>query len=299
MLSRKDFIQISLETNLFFQRIMKEHLFFIGANLPPAAASYIAEAHVLKSSFESLLSESVMLAKGALRKEVLESNELVTPYTLRAEEITAKLTGGSIDTSITKAELNLKHDPNFDYTIELGEKVQDINHRSLNILEEVIKFKTQLHNSVLECKVFTTMYPHMLEHLIREAKLYQGKLEGLIEKKTPEKTVCHELEFWNHIMEDHAEFIDGLLDPTEKELKAKAEEFAKRFELLLEESIKCHEKQLVAKSLDATKDIKNFKKDATQGLLQCEIKSIIPPLLADHVLREANHYLRILKEIKC
>jgi hypothetical protein len=33
----------------------------------------------------------------------------------------------------------------------------------------------------------------------------------------------------------------------------------------------------------------------TQGLLGCKIKSIIIPLLGDHVLRESNHYLRLLK----
>ena len=31
------------------------------------------------------------------------------------------------------------------------------------------------------------------------------------------------------------------------------------------------------------------------GINDCKIKSLILPLLADHVLREANHYLRILK----
>ena len=39
----------------------------------------------------------------------------------------------------------------------------------------------------------------------------------------------------------------------------------------------------------------DFKKAATKGILGCEIKSIILPLLSDHVLREANHYLRILE----
>ncbi len=36
----------------------------------------------------------------------------------------------------------------------------------------------------------------------------------------------------------------------------------------------------------------------TEGLLNCKIKSIILPLLGDHVLREANHYLRLLNNYK-
>ena len=41
-----------------------------------------------------------------------------------------------------------------------------------------------------------------------------------------------------------------------------------------------------------------FKKLATKGLIDCNIRSIINPLLADHVLREANHYLLILEMFK-
>lgn len=32
-----------------------------------------------------------------------------------------------------------------------------------------------------------------------------------------------------------------------------------------------------------------------EGILQCKIRSVILPLLADHVLREANHYIRLLR----
>ena len=48
-------------------------------------------------------------------------------------------------------------------------------------------------------------------------------------------------------------------------------------------------------SLKATMEISKFKAQGTQGLVECKIKSIIIPLLGDHTLREANHYLRLLK----
>jgi len=295
----KEYIQFSLETNLFFQRIMKEHLFFIEVNLPPVDASYIAEAELLKRSFEDLLGETVIFANCAIRNEVLLSNEIVTPFTLRAEEVTSRLTGASINMEITEAELGLRSDPNFNYTKWLEEKVHNINCRSLNILEEVIEFKEKLLGLLMSCKIFMTIYPHMLDHLIREAKLYKSILNSLVNKKIPSQTPCDEMNFWNHIMEDHGEFIEGLLDPTEEELKEIAEELAETFEKILEE--KCtntSEKNILNKSLKATEEIRDFKKTATEDLLGCKIKSIIPPLLADHVLREANHYLRMLKEIK-
>jgi hypothetical protein len=53
--------------------------------------------------------------------------------------------------------------------------------------------------------------------------------------------------------------------------------------------------KVTADSYKATVAISKFKEQGTEGLLQCKIKSIIIPLLGDHTLREANHYLRLLK----
>ena len=52
---------------------------------------------------------------------------------------------------------------------------------------------------------------------------------------------------------------------------------------------------LAEKTLQTTKQYQQFKTAGTEGITDCEIRSIILPLLADHVLREANHYLRILE----
>lgn len=53
---------------------------------------------------------------------------------------------------------------------------------------------------------------------------------------------------------------------------------------------------LTAKTLQTTKEYQQFKTAGTEGITGCEIRSVILPLLADHVLREANHYLRILEQ---
>lgn len=53
--------------------------------------------------------------------------------------------------------------------------------------------------------------------------------------------------------------------------------------------------ELTRQSLETTVKYQEFKTAGTRGITSCEIRSVILPLLADHVLREANHYLRILK----
>ena len=100
-------------------------------------------------------------------------------------------------------------------------------------------------------------------------------------------------------MMEHAQFIQGLLDPSECELIETANGFAKDYCRLLEEAKEQDQKAtyaLTEKSLQTTKQYQQFRTAGTEGITGCDIRSIILPLLADHVLREANHYLRILEE---
>lgn len=93
------------------------------------------------------------------------------------------------------------------------------------------------------------------------------------------------------------QFIRGLLDPTECELIQAAEGFAEDYCRLLEEARDkdCQAmEELTRQTLETTEKYRAFKTAGTKGITGCEIRSLILPLLADHVLREANHYLRIL-----
>lgn len=56
--------------------------------------------------------------------------------------------------------------------------------------------------------------------------------------------------------------------------------------------------EVTAKTLRTTEKYQQFKTAGTEGITGCEIRSIILPLLADHVLREANHYLRLLEDVE-
>ena len=93
----------------------------------------------------------------------------------------------------------------------------------------------------------------------------------------------------------NAQFIRGLLDPSETELYCAADSFAKEYCCLLETSRKAHDKTWVQESLAQTLKFRDFKAAGVKGIEQCKIRSVILPLLADHVLREANHYLRLLQ----
>ena len=132
-------------------------------------------------------------------------------------------------------------------------------------------------NLQLHCKIFITQYPEMVEHETREAIYYQSLLQCLLKEDLPMSSLCDELDFWNNIMFEHAQFIDGMLDPTEESLKNTACKTAEKFACLVEECIDAGEKQILQRSCDATNNFNDFKESAAEGLLECDIKSIIPP----------------------
>lgn len=287
----------SLELHLFFGRIMKEHALFLRAGFTPADPSFSEKAEFFLKEFESLLSEAVSISDGIVGKEVLESGEVITEFTALAERQTERFTGIPIDKQITRKTQNLKcRERQRGSMAPLTGKVRKLNRNALRLLEGLIGFKENILKCVLQCELFTLNYPLLIEHILREAKLYRRYIEilereGELREQNMKETEC----FWNQIMMEHAQFIRGLLDPCETELYCTADGFAKEYCKLLEASQNAHNKTLTEESLAQTLQFRDFKASGTQGIQQCKIRSVILPLLADHVLREANHYLRLLQ----
>lgn len=297
MLSRKEYIRTSLELNLFFGRIMKEHMIFMEAGLLIKNSSFILEGDQLKRSFEEILLETVALSKDAISQEVIDSKELVTSFTLNSERITENNTGICIDKEITLAELELESNPSFDFPPGLEKQINNINQRAINLVIEVIKFKEKVLAKLLKCNVFANLYQLLIDHILREAKFYLKSLEDIQSRVKPTNDILEQEVFWDTIMKEHAFFIRGLLDPTEIELFNTANDFGQRFSELIDMTEKATEKdipEITREAIELTTEIRDFKATGTEGLIDCEIKAMAYPLLGDHILREANRYLRIL-----
>ena len=252
---------------------------------------------ILKKEFEKLLSDAVTLSEGIISHNLLCSGELVTEFTLPAEKTTEAFTGIGINKGITARELRLVRDCRQG---SIGEglrcKVQRLNRRALELLDGLIAFKELILRNVLCCQMFTMNYPLLIEHIIREAKLYREYVsmlerDGCLTDNAMRDTEC----FWNRIMMEHAMFIRGLLDPTEEDLINTADSFAKDYSNLLSACNSAQRRTLQTSSLDETLKFRDFKMAGTKGIEECKIRSVILPLLADHVLREANHYIRLLQ----
>ena len=104
----KEYVTFSLETHLFFGRIMKEHSLFLLAGFPAKETEMIQRADQFRKEFEEGHRRTVMLADGVVSESVLQSVEVVTEFTQSAECQTKKLTGIPIDVKITEAEERLR-----------------------------------------------------------------------------------------------------------------------------------------------------------------------------------------------
>jgi len=305
MLSSIEFIKQSLEIHLFFARIMKEHSFFLETGFTPKDSNFTRQADAFRMEFDGLLSEAISLSNGVVSPDVIKSGEVITPYTLKTEMVSAYYTGVQIQTNLTQAEVGLMGGGMMNTNPILEQRVCMLNQRSIPLIIALIQFKNTILSNVLTCKMFTVNYPLLIDHILREAKFYLRMIQRLQgrEEVNSEREVYEQELFWNRIMAEHSKFIRGLLDPTENELIQKANNFGNEFDTLTAEAKTAMDATMpVAKitdnSLRATKQIRDFKEQGTKGLLECKIKSIIIPLLGDHVLREANHYLRLLKKFE-
>ena len=75
----------SLELHLFFARIMKEHALFLKAGFTPAGTDFSDKAEYYKKQFEKVLSCAVNLSDGIVSQSIIESGEIVTEFTSRAD----------------------------------------------------------------------------------------------------------------------------------------------------------------------------------------------------------------------
>jgi hypothetical protein len=162
MLSGAEFVRQSLELHLFFGRIMKEHSFFLEVGFTPRDSKLNQRADLFRREFDKFLNDVIYLSNGVVRKDVLESGEVMTPYTLKAEQASAFYTGVNIATELTKAEQNLLGAGYFRVNTDLEQTVHALNQRAIGLVASLIEFKSMILSDVLSCKMMTGNYPLLL-----------------------------------------------------------------------------------------------------------------------------------------
>lgn len=186
--------------------------------------------------------------------------------------------------------------------------IQQFNLAVHNAVSHIWVFKRKLLGLILTCQLpGQNNFPLLVDHISREAFYFRNRLEELNQGKLEplQDAIIDENVFFLKIMADHAKFIGHLLDPSERKLVEQAREFSHDFDQLVFQARdldsmrpQSQTKPLLTQFLDqnrvSVKSLRDFKQTARDLIVQCKIKSIIHPLLADHVFREAERFLEII-----
>ncbi len=183
--------------------------------------------------------------------------------------------------------------------------VRKLNEESIELVHGFRNFKRNLLILIINCKVSGFNFPLLVDHIAREAEYFMRTLkkfnQGVLEPI--QDAIINENVFWLKIMMEHSRFIASLLDQSERNLVKSALKFGDDFEVLLNQArdveSMLYRKQptypIIGKlnkdSENATTELRAFKKAGLDLIKSCQIRSVINPLLADHVVREADHFL--------
>lgn len=169
-------------------------------------------------------------------------------------------------------------------------------------------FKRKILGLILTCQLpGANNFPLLVDHTSREAFYFRNRLYELNTGNLDPlpDAIINENVFFLRIMADHAKFIGHLLDPSERQLVEQARGFSQDFDQLLFQARDLDSMRpqsqtvpLLDQFLDqnriSVQSLRDFKKTAAELIESCRIKSIIHPLLADHVFREAERFLFII-----
>jgi hypothetical protein len=167
-----------------------------------------------------------------------------------------------------------------------------LNRSTIDAIKPFIDFEHSLLDAQTSGTIHTMIWPAFYEHTIHEAEHAILRLEKLATGATaldPKEVIG----FWAGMMSDHGEFLAHLLDPREADLISTALDSAAQFKGFQESA---QSKDLRGGDvMAAVQELIDFEAATETGVQMGTIRSVIPPLLADHVRRES---LKLVDELK-
>ena len=287
MVKNYNSVVLSLENHLFFSRIMKEHAIFLEVAFAGMNQHIAKEADRYKMQFEKILHQAVKLSHGVLSKEVIQSAELVTEYTQSAEREVQRFTGIAIDRAVTAMEEDMQGETDAYISPKLANQVLLLNRSAIRLLDGFIDFEENILKELMDSSIFSNSYPTFVKHLVHESQSYRSYV---INFDNEEEFDCEDMTqvdlFWDHSILEHAQYVKAILNSVNNELIQSCSTFASAYEKMIDE--------LGQKAKTVIQNVE-LETDNVNAASEFHIPSVILPLFADHMLREANHYIRLSK----
>lgn len=175
------------------------------------------------------------------------------------------------------------------------------------VVEDFYRFKRRLLHMALTCQLMGCNFALFLDHVSREAEYFLLLLAKLGDNlPLYQVSSAREATFWLRLMADHAKFIFHRLDPSERTLLDTVDVFSDEFDALYlqgrdfssmlrgEQDEVPSFRRFLQDVRVSTMRLRDFKRAAEALAAECRMLGLVPAELADHVRREADHFLLIL-----
>ena len=185
-------------------------------------------------------------------------------------------------------------------------KFAELVTESMASLKEFLRYKRLLLEYSLTNKLGSALPPLFFDHIIREAEYFMAMLEKICAGKKLVVVKALEADFWLRLMAEHTKFICCRIDPSERSLLDVVNGYEVEFENLSLQGrdyvsfLEHRPMELPAfdrflqDSRVATLRLRDFKQAAYEMIVANRMLSTIPATMADHVRREADHFLLVL-----
>jgi len=297
-MTQERYVVLSLELHMFFGRTMMEHALFIEAMLMPANSELTKTAKWFKEQYEAVLHNAVILGDGVVDTETLASGEMITTHTHACEQLTRYFLNNGTNQEITKMQKNLSGAENPYITPVLISQVRQLNAAIAPLIDSIVEFKRNLLVDLHACRVFIADNPLLIRSMLSQAVYYKDCFAAL-ESGNECYNKRDSLISWTHIILEQVHINRTMFDPTEKEIIDISDGFMRRYSKLMRETRMMRD-ALAHHNFDAAlkeiMDYRDFNETVVKRLAACEIHSGVLPQMADHLLREINYFVRLLKK---
>lgn len=152
-------------------------------------------------------------------------------------------------------------------------------------------FKTHVLTRLNAGEFLGWLFPLFIDHIRREGDYFLAALRG--QKFDP----CTETQIWLTFMAEHAAFASHLLDPSEAEQIRRALELQSQLGALFHNCESTIGEQLKMLSLKSGQDLDAYFNGLGIGK-PGGAKSVIHPVLAEHVVREGRRFLQTMQMLQ-
>ena len=300
MITDREFYIQSLRDHLYYLRTIRGFCITIELSFYKNNEEYISIAEDFSRKSEELSKEAISYTGGLISNEALKNNIYVSEYTLPCEELTEKLFGIFIDTTITKEELNFREGINQNINSELINNIKILNSKALTFAKNFKMFCNDIKEKLDSNKLFSFSYIDFFSYLFDEVDTYTEDLERIIamESYSPIYATGFAYNFANTLLKT-AKFIRDWIDPSNSDVFNLASYYVNAFNEIIDRYLKSDISPDTQEELSKTMknlllDYQDFIKNLLERLVNFEIYFITPPVSIDNIYTSVNFYKFIM-----